>query len=53
MQGFIISRVFQGIHTRDFPIVQAAVMASGLFYIITALVVGILYAYVNPRIRYE
>jgi peptide/nickel transport system permease protein len=45
--------MLQGIHTRDFPIVQAAVMASGLFYILTALIVDILYAYVNPRIRYE
>jgi peptide/nickel transport system permease protein len=45
--------MLQGIHTRDFPIVQAAVMASGLFYILTALLVDILYAYINPRIRYE
>jgi peptide/nickel transport system permease protein len=45
--------MLQGISTRDFPIVQATVMASGLFYIVTALFVDILYAYVNPRIRYE
>jgi peptide/nickel transport system permease protein len=45
--------MLQGINSRDFPIVQATVMASGLFYIITALLVDILYAYVNPRIRYE
>ena len=45
--------MLQGIHTRDFPIVQATVMASGLFYIVSALLVDILYAYVNPRIRYE
>jgi len=45
--------MLQGIRTGDFPIVQAAVMASGLFYILTALVVDILYAYVNPRIRYD
>ena len=45
--------MLQGIHTRDFPIVQATVMASGVFYIATALVVDILYAYVNPRIRYQ
>ena len=36
-----------------FPIVQATVLAAGFFYIFTALVVDILYAYVNPRIRYE
>ena len=45
--------MLQGINARDFPIVQATVMASGLFYILTALLVDILYAYVNPRIRYE
>ena len=45
--------LLQGIRTGDFPIVQAAVMASGLLYIMTALTVDILYAYVNPRIRYE
>ncbi len=45
--------MLQGIHTRDFPIVQATVMASGVFYIVSALMVDILYAYVNPRIRYE
>lgn len=42
-----------GIQTRDFPIVQATVLAAGFFYIATALIVDILYAYVNPRIRYE
>ena len=45
--------MLEGITTRDFPIVQATVLAAGLFYIITALVVDILYAYTNPRIRYE
>ena len=45
--------MLQGIKTRDFPIVQATVLAAGFFYIITALLVDILYAYVNPRIRYD
>jgi peptide/nickel transport system permease protein len=45
--------MLQGISQRDFPIVQATVLAAGLFYILTALVVDILYAYVNPRIRYD
>ncbi len=49
-----IGRVMrQGIQTRDFPLVQATVLAAGLFYIVTALLVDILYAYVNPRIRYD
>ena len=45
--------MLQGIQSRDFPIVQATVLAAGAFYIATALVVDILYAYVNPRIRYD
>ena len=45
--------MLQGITTRDFPIVQATVLAAGFFYIVTALVVDILYAYTNPRIRYN
>ena len=45
--------MLQGINQRDFPIVQATVLTAGLFYIVTALVVDILYAYVNPRIRYD
>jgi peptide/nickel transport system permease protein len=45
--------MLEGINRRDFPIVQATVLAAGFFYIVTALVVDILYAYVNPRIRYQ
>ncbi len=45
--------MLQGITSRDFPIIQATVLAAGFFYIFTSLVVDILYAYVNPRIRFE
>src|SRR5919106_2755481 len=45
--------MLEGIRTRDFPVVQATVLAAGFFYVITALLVDILYAYVNPRIRYD
>ena len=45
--------MLQGINQRDFPIVQATVLTAGAFYIGTALLVDILYAYVNPRIRFE
>lgn len=45
--------MLQGINQRDFPVVQATVLAAGFFYILTALLVDILYAYVNPRIRYD
>jgi len=43
--------MLQGIQQRDFNVVQATVLAAGAFYIVTALLVDILYAYVNPRIR--
>ena len=45
--------MLEGISRRDFPIIQATVMAAGIFYIVTALLVDILYAYVNPRIRFQ
>jgi peptide/nickel transport system permease protein len=45
--------MLEGIQTRDFAIIQATVLAAGLFYVVTALLVDILYAYVNPRIRYD
>ena len=45
--------MLEGISRRDFPIVQATVMAAGLFYVVMALIVDIPYAYVNPRIRYD
>ena len=45
--------MLEGIDRRDFAVVQATVVAAGSFYIICALIVDILYAYVNPRIRYD
>ena len=45
--------MLEGINRRDFPVVQATVLTAGAFYIITAIIVDILYAYVNPRIRYD
>ena len=45
--------MLQGIKQRDFPVVQATVLTSAFLYVVIALVVDILYVYVNPRIRYE
>lgn len=45
--------MLEGVTQRNFPIVEATVLFSGLLYILTALVVDILYAYVDPRIRYD
>ena len=43
--------MLEGIDRRDFAVVQATVVAAGSFYVICALIVDDLYAYVNPRIR--
>jgi len=45
--------LLEGVVQRNFPIVEATVLASGFFYILTALVVDIMYAYADPRIRYD
>ena len=44
--------LLQGIHQRDFAVVEATVLAAGFLYIASAFVVDILYAYMNPRIRF-
>jgi peptide/nickel transport system permease protein len=43
----------EAINTRDFPMVQTCVMIASSLYIIVNLFVDILYAYIDPRIRYK
>lgn len=45
--------MLDGVLQRNFPVVQAAVLASSFFYVVTAMIVDILYVYVDPRIRYN
>jgi peptide/nickel transport system permease protein len=40
------------VNARDVPIVQALLMLTALVYVYVNLVVDIIYAYVDPRIRY-
>ena len=40
------------IRSRDYPVVQAVVITFAGIYIVSNLVVDILYAYLDPRIRY-
>jgi ABC-type dipeptide/oligopeptide/nickel transport system permease component len=42
----------EGVSFRDFPVVQVTVIMTGLMIIVVNLVVDILYAYIDPRIRY-
>ena len=42
----------QSVTRRDFPVVQGAVMIVAAIQIIVMLLIDVLYAYVDPRIRY-
>ena len=44
--------IYQGIVFRDFPVVQAVVLLTAGIVIAVNLLVDIIYAYVDPRIRY-
>ena len=43
--------LFEGIAFRDFPIVQATVLFSGAMIVVINLIVDVLYAVIDPRIR--
>jgi ABC-type dipeptide/oligopeptide/nickel transport system permease component len=45
--------LYEGIAFRDFPVVQASVVLGGSMIVIVNVVVDILYAVIDPRIRYE
>ena len=45
--------VFNGIVNRDFPLVQSLVILTGALVISVNLLVDILYAYLDPRVRFD
>ncbi len=45
--------IVDSILARDYPMIQGAILIFGLLYILVNLLVDILYAYVDPRIRYD
>jgi len=45
--------LFEGISFRDFPVVQANILMAGTMIVVTNLLVDILYAFIDPRIRFE
>jgi peptide/nickel transport system permease protein len=47
------SWTYRAILSRDYPIVQAAVLVSASIYVFVNLFVDISYAYLDPRIRYK
>lgn len=45
--------VIQAVYWRDYTVVQTVVVILATMYIMANLIVDILYAYVNPKIRYQ
>jgi peptide/nickel transport system permease protein len=45
--------LYEGIAFRDFPVVQATVLLGGVMIVFVNLVVDLLYAAIDPRIRYQ
>ena len=45
--------LYEGIAFRDFPVVQANVLIGGTMIVVVSLVVDVLYAVIDPRIRYD
>ena len=43
--------LYEGIFQRDFPLVQGVVMLAGTMIVLINLMIDLLYAYIDPRIR--
>ena len=43
--------LYEGIFQRDFPLVQGVVMLAGMMIVCVNLMIDMLYAYIDPRIR--
>jgi ABC-type dipeptide/oligopeptide/nickel transport system permease component len=45
--------IVQAIFARDYPVVQTILLIASSLFVFTNLIVDILYAYIDPRIRYQ
>jgi peptide/nickel transport system permease protein len=45
--------IVQAAENRDYPVVQTVVLLLSAMYLLANLVADLLYAYINPRIRYS
>ena len=45
--------IVDSILARDYPVIQGAILIFGLLYIFVNLMVDLIYAFVDPRIRYD
>ena len=44
--------VVTAIGARDYPVVQGTVIVVAIFVVVISLLVDVIYAYLDPRIRY-
>ncbi len=44
--------VYDAIMSRDYPLIQGAILLSALLFVIINLIVDIIYVFIDPRIRY-
>ena len=45
--------LIQAIRTRDYPLIQAGVLIIAATYVLVNLLTDLVYAWLDPRIRYE
>lgn len=45
--------VINAIARRDYPVIQGVVLFSALLYVMVNLIIDLMYAYIDPRVRYE
>jgi peptide/nickel transport system permease protein len=45
--------VLYAIYQRDYPVVQSVVLLSALTFVLVNVLVDVVYAMLDPRIRYE
>lgn len=45
--------IIQGIRLRDYPVVQGGILIIALTYVLLNLITDLVYAWLDPRIRYE
>ncbi|MGB9857173.1 MAG: ABC transporter permease [Dictyoglomaceae bacterium] len=45
--------VYDAIMARDYPLVQGCILLSAVVFVFINLIIDILYAFIDPRIRYE
>ena len=44
---------YQGIHNADLPVIQGTVLFGAFFIVVANLIVDIVYAFLDPRVRYS